>query len=123
VPGDSIVDRVFEQGLKDAEAVIVVVSASSVVKPWVREELNAGVVKKIEGHCKLIPVIIDDCSIPEALKTTVWQTIRDLENYDAELDRIVWAILDDRSRPLVGATPAYAALRPIEDSSPRTRMS
>lgn len=41
LPGDSLVDKIFEEGLKDADAIIVVLSENSINKPWVREELNA----------------------------------------------------------------------------------
>ena len=39
-PGDSLVQKISEEGLKDAEAVIIVLSEHSVDKPWVREELS-----------------------------------------------------------------------------------
>jgi TIR domain len=38
LPGDSLVDKLFEEGLKEAEAVLIVISAVSVTKPWVRQE-------------------------------------------------------------------------------------
>ncbi len=40
LPGDSLVEKVFE-GIGNAEAVIIVLSANSINKPWVKEELNA----------------------------------------------------------------------------------
>ncbi len=69
-PGDSLVDKIFEEGIKNAQAVIVVLSKYSVDKPWVREELDVSVVKKINENIKLIPVVtdIDDCQVPECLK-------------------------------------------------------
>ena len=48
-PGDSIVDKIFEQGIGQADAVIAVVSSYSVDKRWVRVELNTSVIKRIEG--------------------------------------------------------------------------
>lgn len=39
-PGDSLVDKIVEEGLKEAGTVIVVLSKASVQKPWVREELH-----------------------------------------------------------------------------------
>ena len=45
-PGDSLVDKIFEEGIKNAQAVIVVLSKYSVDKPWVREELNASAVRR-----------------------------------------------------------------------------
>src|SRR2546423_5840391 len=83
LPGDSLIDKIFEEGIKTAQAVIVVLSKYSVNKPWVKEELNAAVVKKINGISKLIPVVIDDCEVPEALRSTVWVRIGDLSNFDS----------------------------------------
>ena len=46
-PGDSIIDKIFEEGIKNAKAIIIILSQNSVNKPWVREELNASMVKKV----------------------------------------------------------------------------
>jgi hypothetical protein len=110
LPGDSIVDKIFEEGIPNAQAGIVVVSEHSVNKPWVRAELNATVVKSIEGKIRLIPIVIGsitDSQVPEALKTTVWERIRDLNNYDAELNRIANSIYGLREKPALGAPPVY----------------
>ena len=109
LPGDSLVDKIFEEGIKNAQAVIVVVSKHSVHKPWVREELNAAIVRKINGISKLIPVVIDDCEVPEALRSTVWVKISDLNSFNTELDNIVRAIYEHRERPPIGKPPAYAS--------------
>lgn len=44
LPGDSLVEKIFEEGLKEADAVIIVLSQFSVDKPWVLEELNVSVI-------------------------------------------------------------------------------
>jgi hypothetical protein len=108
LPGDSLVDKIFEEGIKNAQAVIVVLSSYSLNKKWVREELNAAVVKKINEGSKLIPVIIDDCEIPESLKSTLWVRIGDLENYDGEFERIVMSIYEESAKPPLGEAPIYA---------------
>jgi hypothetical protein len=108
LPGDSLIDKLFEEGIKNALAMIVVVSKFSINKPWVREELNAAMVKKINGGSKLIPVVIDDCEVPEALQSTVWVKIKDLNNYEAEFESIVRAIYEHREKPPIGAPPTYA---------------
>ncbi|MFQ6027020.1 MAG: toll/interleukin-1 receptor domain-containing protein [Dehalococcoidia bacterium] len=110
LPGNSIIDKIFEEGLKEAIAVIVVLSKVSVQKPWVKEELNTAVVKKISQHTKLIPVVIDDWDIPEALHSTVWQKISNLDSYENELDQIVKAIYGQYNRPPLGPTPTYAQI-------------
>jgi hypothetical protein len=109
-PGDSLVDKIFEEGIKNAHAFIVVLSENSVDRKWVREELNVGLVRKIEGLMKLIPVIIDDCEVPEALRSTVWVKIDDLDSYEEKLQDIVDAIFRRRDKPALGVPPAYATL-------------
>ena len=84
-PGDSLVDKIFEEGLKEARAVIVVLSKVSLQKPWVREELNTSVVNRIGRGTRLIPVVIDDCEVPESLRSTLWLKVDDLADYDQSL--------------------------------------
>ena len=107
-PGDSLVDKIFEEGLKNAQAVIIVLSENSVKKPWVREELNAALVRRIEGHSKLIPIVLDACEIPECLRSTLQARITDTARYDRQFDEIVMAILGQYDKPKLGALPAHA---------------
>jgi len=107
LPGDSLVDKIFEEGIKNAQAMIIVLSNYSVNKKWVREELNAGMVKKISGNTKLIPVVIDECEVPEALKSTVWETIKDIGSYEEEFQRILASIFGISLKPPIGASPKY----------------
>jgi hypothetical protein len=78
LPGDSLIEKIFEEGLKNASAVIVVLSQFSVSKLWVKEELDAAAVKRINSGSKLIPVVLDDCEVPQVLQATVWERVRDL---------------------------------------------
>jgi TIR domain len=112
LPGDSLVDKIFEEGLAEAKAVIVVISERSIAKRWVREELNAAVVKKINTSSKLIPVVIDDCRVPNCLQATIWEKIDDLKNYEPNLDRIVLSIFGQSDKPPVGEGPSFTA-KPI----------
>ncbi|MBX9865201.1 MAG: toll/interleukin-1 receptor domain-containing protein [Hyphomicrobium sp.] len=105
-PGDSLVDKIFEEGLKQARAVIVVLSKVSVLKPWVREELNASMVNRISRGTKLIPVVIDECDVPESLRSTVWQRVDDVKDYGESLQRILSAIFDVSDKPSIGKAPA-----------------
>lgn len=109
LPGDSLVDKIFNEGLKNASAVIVVLSTNSVNKPWVVEELNASIVSRISKGLKIIPVVIDSCEVPEPLRSTVWQNVDDLANPASAVDRIVAALYEHRDKPPLGPPPAYAS--------------
>jgi hypothetical protein len=107
LPGDSLIDKIFEEGIKEAKAVIVVLSTFSVKKPWVREELNAACIKRINNGSKLIPVVIDDCEIPEALNSTVWERISNISDYETSLQRIISQIFGAIDKPPIGSPPNY----------------
>jgi hypothetical protein len=116
-PGDHFVEKIFEQGLRNADAVIIVLSAASVNKPWVREELNVSVVKRVQEGLKLIPVVIDACEIPECLQATLWQRIDDLSSYDDAFQRILAAIFDRSGKPELGKPPERFAAPKLPDST------
>ncbi len=108
LPGDSVVDKLFAEGLANADAVVVVLSKFSVDKPWVREEMNAALMKRVEAKLKVVPVVLDDCRVPEALATTLWERITDLEHYDESFERIVAALTGVHEKPALGTLPAFA---------------
>jgi hypothetical protein len=107
LPGDSLVDKIFEEGIKDANAVIIVLSSISVTKKWVKEEINAAFISRINKSSKLIPVIIDECEIPACLQTTLWEKINDIDSYEDEYKRIELAILGKNDKPALGNRPKY----------------
>ena len=112
--GDSLIDKIFEQGISEADSFIIVLSHNSINKPWVKEELNAASIKRIEKSTKIIPVIIDrDVNVPEVLKTTVWETIENVNNYDTSLKKILSSIYGVYEKPEIGNRPVYA-LKNIE---------
>lgn len=105
--GDSLVDKIFEEGLKEAQAVIIVLSMHSVNKPWVREELNASVVSRISKGTKIIPIVLDNCEVPKSLVSTLWETISDLDNYEASFDRVLSSVFGATEKPALGQAPAH----------------
>jgi len=107
LPGDSLVEKIFEEGLKEASAIIIVLSSNSVNKAWVKEELNASIMAKLNKGSKIIPVVLDDSVVPESLKSTLWEKIQDLKNYDDSFQRIVASIFGQNTKPALGTPPSY----------------
>ncbi|MDD5358807.1 MAG: toll/interleukin-1 receptor domain-containing protein [Sulfurovaceae bacterium] len=108
LPGDSLVEKIFEEGIKEADAFIIVLSNHSVNKPWVREELNASFVKRIGKNSKIIPIVLDNCIVPECLQSTIWENINNHQNYEESFTRILNSILGLFDKPALGHTPSYA---------------
>lgn len=65
--GDSIVDKI-NQGIASSDYLIIVLSKNSVTSRWVREELAAATVRTIQKDAFLLPVLLEDCDIPELLR-------------------------------------------------------
>ncbi len=115
-PGDSLVKKIFDEGIAESKFFIVILSQSSINKEWVRKELNTAIIKMIEDGLKIIPVIIDkEIEIPTALRDTVWVRINDLTSYDVEFEKILDAIYGKSDKPPLGNRPKYAD---IEESIP-----
>jgi hypothetical protein len=108
-PGDDLVQKVFEELLPAAEAVIVVLSSHSVVKPWPKAELNNAVVRRIEEGKRLIAIVIEDCEIPESLRSLRHLRVKNLSHLEAEAQEVVATILGAAIKPPIGKPPQYAS--------------
>ncbi|HVB25015.1 MAG TPA: toll/interleukin-1 receptor domain-containing protein [Ktedonobacteraceae bacterium] len=112
-PGDSLVQKIYDAGIGSAEAVIIILSNNSIHKPWVKDELDVSVIRRIEEGMRIIPIVLDDCTIPTALRATLHVKIPDLNNFDPQLSSIVDTLYGRRKKPALGSTPAYIQ-NPIE---------
>src|SRR5690606_24487903 len=95
----------------EADAIVVVVSAVSVTKRWVAEELDAAVVKRIQQDALLIPVVLDDLhpsDVPPAIRHLLFEPVPDLDDLGAVTDRVVRSVLDEPDKPPLGPLPEYA---------------
>lgn len=120
LPGDSLVAKIFREGLDGAAAVVVVLSRVSIVKPWVAEELDAAVVKRINEGSKLIPIVLDNLDpkteVPPPVRHLLLEYVSDPNQLDEVLDRVVRSIFGTVERPPLGPPPTFA-------SAPAARIS
>jgi hypothetical protein len=105
--GDSIVNKIFGDGIAQASAVIVILSNFSINKPWVREEMNSAFVQRVNKGTRPIPVILDDCDVPTSLQSLQWIKVDDPSSFEAPLQRVISAILGTSDKPPLGNLPAY----------------
>jgi hypothetical protein len=114
-PGDSLVRKLFEEGLDTVGAVIVVVSESSAAKAWVREELDAAVVRRITtSSVRLIPVRLDGAPVPAPIQHLAWITAdRTPEGIRKAAGEITDAVYARDKRPAVAPPPAYTTAAAI----------
>jgi hypothetical protein len=81
--GDSLIDKV-ESGITSSSYLAIVLSPSSVSSAWVREELNAALIRQLrERRVFVLPILIEDCEIPVLLQDKRYADFR--EDYTSGL--------------------------------------
>lgn len=112
-PGDSFVDRIYNEGIGQADAFLVVVSRNSIESSWVKDELDAGTVGRIERGTRLIPIILDGIQkeqIPRQLHHLHWVRVDDTEGIEAAAEQVARTIFGhDLAKPPLGPPPDYTA--------------
>lgn len=104
--GDSLIERI-ENALGDADAILVLLSKSSVQSEWCKKELRSGLVRELEEKSVLvIPLVLDDCEIPLFLREKLWVDFR--KDKDEQLAFLLRS-LDRIANPAQGRvdTPEY----------------
>lgn len=114
-PGDSLVQKIFDDGIAGADAFIVVLSSVSVRKRWVREELDAAVVRRIEssGQRRVIPIVLDDdVEVPAPLRHLLWESVP-MDGLDGVTSRVVDTLFKRDVRPPLGPPPPYLTISAV----------
>lgn len=111
-PGDDLVKQIFDEGIGQADAIIFVLSAHSVDRPWAREELSVGVVRKLAQQTRLIPLLINGLPndrVPPALSATLWIRVgedgKSLAAAAAEIARTLHG--DKNINPTIAPAPTW----------------
>lgn len=75
-PGDSLIDKI-QNALEDSSYLLVVLSKHYIQSEWCRKEQNAGLIKEINSKkVVVIPILLEDCSIPIFLQEKVYADFR-----------------------------------------------
>ncbi len=104
-PGDSLIQKIFSEGLHGCDVFLVLLSPASVASNWVRQELDAAMIRKIEGITRIIPVIKEKCELPAPLRALLWVDLS--QNFNEGIRQIVHAIFDVPVRPPLGPVPSF----------------
>jgi hypothetical protein len=113
-PGDSL-RRMIDDGIERATHFIVMLTPASLASEWVQVELDAAMVNRIAGKCRLIPVLhgIRSNDVPTTLRGMVWVS---LESYDEGRRQLISVCHDVSRRPPLGEVPGWASERPLPDA-------
>ena len=111
LPGDSLVRKIFTEGLDKADAVVVVLSRVSITKAWVTEELDAAVVKRVNDDSKLIPIVLDNLDVktevPASVRHLLLEFVPDQSERATVVRRVVRSVFGTVERPPLGPPPLF----------------
>jgi hypothetical protein len=103
--GDSLVQKIFNEGLAKCSCFLILLSASSAKSKWVQEELDSAMVKKIQGATRIIPLLEEACEIPVALRHLLWVDLSTA--FDDGIRKILNAVFEVSEKPPLGPLPEY----------------
>lgn len=90
--GDSLIDKISE-GIQEMEFLAAVISRNSVASSWVQKELSLAMSKEISGRrVVVLPIVIDDCELPESLRDKLYADFRDQDAFDASFAKLLKAM-------------------------------
>ena len=103
--GDSL-RRKMEEGLGDCTHFIVLLTETSIAKPWVNEEIDAGLMNAVEGTAKFIGLRyqLPLASVSPFLRTRLTP---EYEPTEESVDALTAEIYGVSKRPPIGEKPQY----------------
>lgn len=112
-PGDSLRRRV-DVGIEGASYFIALLTEASLRSEWAKTELDAALVRRIKGKCRLIPVLygITDDQVPATLQGIVWVRI---DSYEPGLRKLVNICHGVDEKPPIGSPPQRVREKPLEN--------
>jgi len=109
--GESLRQK-MDEGLGDCTHFLVLLTPTSIEKPWVKAEIDAGFGDDLSGDLRFMGVRsgVELGQLPPLLRTRLLPEIS-IENIET-LDNLVGAIFDKSRKPPLGDKPKYVTSRP-----------
>ena len=115
-PGDSLIQKIFHEGLGDCAVFVVLLSPESVASRWVREELDVALVQRLEGATRVIPVVARPCTVPVPLRALMWLDVA-AAGVSEVAGRIADVAFGRTAKPPLGKAPGPAEIRHVRGLS------
>lgn len=105
--GDSLRQKI-DEGLGGCTHFIVLLTPTSLTKPWVNQEMDAGLVRKIRDQCKFIPIRHDLAAekLPPLLSGVL---APEMSDFDAGIKQLINDIHGVVRKPPLGTPPEAVA--------------
>lgn len=110
-PGDSLRQK-MEEGLGAMTHFVVVLTPTSVTKPWVAKEIDVAMVRQVGGNSRLVPLVVglDPRELSPFFQAMLFLTIDPANN--ADLKGLVDRLHEVSRKPALGTAPKYVQPTP-----------
>jgi TIR domain len=110
-PGDSLRQK-MEEGLGSMTHFVVVLTETSITKPWVAKEIDVGLVQQVGGKSRFVPLVVDldPAQLSPFLQAMLFLKI-DPAN-ETELKGLVDRLHGASRKPMLGGPPRYVQAAP-----------
>jgi hypothetical protein len=112
-PGDSLRQRI-DEGIAGCTHFLVLLTPASIGKPWVNQEMDAGLVRKLNEQCKFLPVRyqLPASALPPLLSGMHTPEI----TADSDFSQLINDIYGVTRRPPLGAPPAVVSNSQVSET-------
>lgn len=87
--GDSLIAKIGE-GMKHSKYIAVILSKKSIVAPWVKKELEIAMTREMKsGEVVVLPLLIEECELPEFLSGKLYADFSKPQNHDKEFGKLL----------------------------------
>lgn len=87
--GDSLIAKI-EDGMKLSRFIAVMLSTKSIGAPWVKKEFDVAMNREIaSGEVVVLPLLYEECELPEFLKGKLYADFSKPEEYKAVLAKLL----------------------------------
>jgi hypothetical protein len=110
-PGDSLRQK-MEEGLEEMTHFVVVLTETSIIKPWVAKEIDVGLVQQVGGQSRFIPLLVDlePAKLSPFLKAMLFMKVDPTNEVD--LKTLVDRLHGVSRKPPLGEAPRYVRKAP-----------
>lgn len=111
-PGESLRQK-MEEGLGAMTHFMVILTPTSITKPWVAREIDVGMVRLVGGQSRFVPVLVglDPKELPPFLQSMLYLKIDPTSEED--LNSLVDRLHGVSRKPVLGEAPQY--VKPVPD--------
>ena len=117
--GDSLRQK-MEEGLGSMTHFVVVLTETSITKPWVAKEVDVGLVRQVGGESRFVPLVVDvdPAKLSPFLKAMLFLKIDPAD--EVHLKQLVDRLHGVSRKPALGPAPRYVQSAPkgLEGWSP-----